>query len=117
MVLVVAECSGWLPGIPGFPRTLGVNSGDPLAMLLLGLSVGVFLGLGLFQVQRMWMREFPSKSGVEIPADNAWSENFFQAGELDDVSPDLYADSQTMEDAARETVEPWERPADWWRQD
>ncbi|MCC6881332.1 MAG: hypothetical protein WBE58_14400 [Verrucomicrobiales bacterium] len=86
-------------------------------MLLLGLSVGVFLGLGLFQVQRMWMREFPSKSGVEIPADNAWSENFFQAGELDDVSPDLYADSQTMEDAARETVEPWERPADWWRQD
>lgn len=86
-------------------------------MLLLGLSVGVFLGLGLFQARRMWMREVPSKSSVEIPSDKVWSENFLQAGELDEVSPDLYADSQAIEDAARETVEPWERPADWWRQD
>lgn len=118
VVLVVVECAGWLPEVLGLPRVLGVNMGDPVAMLLLGLSVGIFLGLGLYQWQRVLLlrsiaREAPAVPAAAPASVTAWKEDLFEAGDLDEVVPD----TQTGDDSGHEVAEPWERPADWWRKD
>ena len=97
----------------------GVAADSTLALFLLGLAIGVPAGIGLF-FGYLILRE---RRQVEQPDD---LDLLFDSLEAEDEDPwtapadtgfrfDRNGAFRDAEEEPIETSEPWERPADWWR--
>ena len=117
LVMFVAEASALSVSAGGsMEATTGVFADSTLAMFLLGLAVGVPAGIGLFLFYLI-LRE-----KQETEQDREMDELLESLAEpVSDIDRDPWvteSDSpQTMDaEATDETGDPWEKPADWWRQ-
>ncbi|MCG8602342.1 MAG: hypothetical protein MI807_19515 [Verrucomicrobiales bacterium] len=96
----------------GFGESAWVNADSSLALFLVGLVAGMVLGIGIFFGYIVWREKKYSEENDEVAAlleeiarEEAASEN-----------PLFVEDNRQMEEPS-ETLDPWERPADWWKQD
>lgn len=96
----------------GFGESAWVTADSSLALFLVGLVAGMVLGIGIFFCYIVWREKKYSEENDEVAAlleeiarEEAASEN-----------PLFVEDNRQMEEPS-ETLDPWERPADWWKQD
>lgn len=96
----------------GFGESAWVTADSSLALFLVGLVAGMVLGIGIFFGYIVWREKKYSEENDEVAAlleeiarEEAASEN-----------PLFVEDNRQMEEPS-ETLDPWERPADWWKQD
>jgi hypothetical protein len=90
----------------------GVAADSALAIFLIGLAVGVPAGIGLFfaylvmreRAETEQDRELDSLlSSVSDSSNDVWGRESAESRELFE------------REGSEERVDPWERPADWWR--
>lgn len=93
----------------GYGESIWVEADSAAALFLIGLVVGMVLGIGIFFGYIMW-RE---KKIAEAPDDlDALLEEISQDAER--ANP-LFVDDPAAGEEIPEPTDPWERPADWWK--
>lgn len=84
-----------------------VAADGTVALFLVGLTVGMVLGIGLFFGYLVWrerrLAEEPDE--VALLLEEVAAEGRFRESEGEEV----YGEERA------ETLDPWERPSDWWR--
>jgi len=100
--LIQLRNDGWL----GSTLSWHVRPDSAMAFFLLGLTLGMIGGIGLFFAHLIWRQKLVDEETREL--DLLLEE--VALAEDDDFS--LTEDS--MVDERGELKEPWERPADWW---
>lgn len=92
----------------GFGQGPLVAADSAAALFLVGLVVGVVLGIGLFFGYLMWRekRFAEQPDDLEVLLEEIAADERREALRVEDHAPDERA----------ETLDPWERPADWWKQ-
>tara|TARA_R110002096_G_scaffold85802_10_gene197881 strand:- start:7680 stop:8081 length:402 start_codon:yes stop_codon:yes gene_type:complete len=92
----------------GFGSSPWVNADSAAAMLLVGLVAGMIIGIGLFFGYLMWREKQIAQSPDEI-------ETLLAEIARDEESQNpLFVEENSMEETM-DTLDPWERPADWWK--
>jgi len=93
----------------GFGQSQWVTADSVTAMFLVGLVVGMLFGIGIF-FGYLVRRE---KKYAEDPDQiEALFEELAREAEEEDA---LYVEENTMDEQHSESVDPWERSADWWK--
>lgn len=93
----------------GYGESIWVEADSAAALFLIGLVVGMVLGIGIFFGYIVW-RE---KKFAEEPDDlDALLEEISQEAEF---SNPLFVDDPAAGEEIPEPTDPWERPADWWK--
>lgn len=88
-----------------------VNADSAMALFLVGLVAGMVLGIGIFFGYLVW-RE---KKYAEEPDHVAELLEELAREERQEQNP-LFVDENPGEEFS-EKLDPWERPADWWKQE
>jgi len=96
----------------GFGESAWVNADSALALFLVGLVAGVVVGIGIFFGYIVWREKKYSEEHDEVAA---LLEEIARE-EAAEANPLFVEDNLPMEETT-ETLDPWERPADWWMQD
>jgi hypothetical protein len=96
----------------GFGESAWVNADSALALFLVGLVAGVVVGIGIFFGYIVWREKKYSEEQDEVAA---LLEEIARE-EAAEANPLFAEDNLPMEETT-ETLDPWERPADWWMQD
>lgn len=88
-----------------------VAADSAVALLLVGLVVGMILGIVLFFGYLVWReRRCESQAQDEVAL------LLEEVAEEERRSRAIYADREdSFTEESGETLDPWERPADWWR--
>ena len=96
----------------------GISPESAAAMFMVGLAVGVALGIAMFFGYLMWRerRETQQDRDLELLL-NDLGDN--RQGARNGVWGRETADNreryEQRGEASEERIDPWERPADWWR--
>lgn len=91
----------------GFGTGPLVEADSALALFLVGLVIGVIGGIGLFFAFIMW-RERQSRGEVDEVA------VLLEEVAAEEKRNAFHREESYSEERA-ETLDPWERPADWWK--
>ena len=92
----------------GFGSSAWVNADSAAAIFLVGLVAGMVLGIGIFFGYLVWREKKYAEEPNEI---DILLEEISQEEEFD--NPLYVEDNQA--DESSEILDPWERPADWWK--
>ncbi len=87
-----------------------VAADSALALMLVGLVVGMVLGIALFFGYLVWRER---QCAVQPPDEVALLLEEVAAEERRSVF--RYGREEDREEDRAETLDPWERPADWWK--
>lgn len=94
------------------PEIGGVAADSAAAVFLVGLICGLLLGIGLFFGYLM-LRERQENLQPDGMALLFEELNQLGADDFDDID-DYFGDEDAVEEHA-DSIDPWERPADWWK--
>tara|TARA_R110000850_G_scaffold55877_3_gene132024 strand:+ start:1162 stop:1566 length:405 start_codon:yes stop_codon:yes gene_type:complete len=94
----------------GFGQNTQVQAGSTAALFMLGIVGGMIIGIGLFFGYLTWRGKRNSEQPDEI---EALLEEIAREEE-EDENP-LFVEDNQMEEPI-ESLDPWERPSDWWKQ-
>ncbi len=104
LALMVIDGLIQLRGVSAFNTNIQPNS--MAAIFLIGLTVGTFVGIGIFFTHLMLKQKADDKETREL--------DLF----LDEIAltedDDFSFAEDSMVDEKVELSDPWERPADWW---
>ncbi len=96
----------------GMGTSQWVNADSAMALFLVGLVVGLVAGIGIFFGYLVW-RE---KRCTETPDGlDALLEEIAREEAEEEENP-LFVEDNSFEEPI-ESLDPWERPADWWKRD
>ena len=93
----------------GFGQGNWVTADSVTAMFLVGLVVGMVFGIGLFFGYLVWREKKYAEDPDQI---EALFEELAREAEAEDA---LYVDENSMDEQPSDTLDPWERSADWWK--
>ena len=93
----------------GFGHSSWVTADSVTAMFLVGLVVGMVFGIGLFFGYLVWREKKYAEDPDQI---EALFEELAREAEAEDS---LYVEENTMDEQHSESLDPWERSADWWK--
>lgn len=96
----------------GFGTSSWVTADSAMALFLVGLVAGMVLGIAIFFAYIV-CRE---KKYAEEPDEVAMLLEELAREEQNEENPLFVEDHKSREENS-ETLDPWERPADWWKQD
>lgn len=94
----------------GLGSSAWVAADSAAALFLIGLVAGMVLGIGIFFGYLVWREKKYSEEEDQV------------ADLLDELAREeaeenpLFVEETPMEDHS-DTLDPWERPADWWKHD
>jgi len=94
------------------PEISGVAADSAAAVFLVGLISGLLLGIGLFFGYLM-LRERQENLQPDGMALLFEELNHLGADDFEDID-DYLGDEDAVEEHA-DSIDPWERPADWWK--
>lgn len=94
------------------PEISGVAADSAAAVFLVGLISGLLLGIGLFFGYLM-LRERQENAQPDGMALLFEELNHLGTDDFDDID-DYFGDEEAVEEHA-DSIDPWERPADWWK--
>jgi len=96
----------------GYGQSQWVAADSAMAVFLIGLIAGMVLGIGIFFGYLMWREKKYAEEPDELDA------LLEELAETDDEGDPLFVeDHQSESEETAESLDPWERPADWWKQD
>lgn len=100
--------SGAMRGFEASPAPL-VAPGSAAALLLLGLIGGVVLGIAIFFSYLVWRERHGATQPDEVAL-------LLEEVEAEEKRSAIHREREEGYGEDRpETLDPWERPADWWR--
>lgn len=107
-LLVVDGLPQWDKLTFGMGVSSKVGADSTLAMFLVGMIVGMLSGIGLFFGYLMW-RE---KKSIEQPDE---LDILFEELAREEEEALFVEDLNKASEEKAETLDPWERPSDWWK--
>lgn len=94
----------------GFGQSHLVTADSVTAMFLVGLVVGMVFGIGLFFGYLVWREKKYAEDPDQI---EALFEELAREAEEEDA---LFVEESSMDEQQHsESLDPWERSADWWK--
>jgi predicted negative regulator of RcsB-dependent stress response len=83
-----------------------------MALFLVGLVAGMVVGIGIFFGYLVWREKKYAEEPDEVAA--LLEEIAREEAALENP---LYVEENQQREEHSESMDPWERPADWWKQD
>jgi cytochrome b subunit of formate dehydrogenase len=89
-----------------------VTADSAMALFLVGLVAGMVVGIGIFFGYLVWREKKYAEEPDEVAA--LLEEIAREEAALENP---LYVEETQQREEHSESMDPWERPADWWKQD
>jgi len=89
-----------------------VAADSAMALFLVGLVVGLVAGIGVFFGYLVWREKRCTEAPDEL--DSLLEE--IARKEAEEEENPLFVEDNSLEEPI-ESLDPWERPADWWKRD
>ncbi|MEX2577596.1 MAG: hypothetical protein WD342_00950 [Verrucomicrobiales bacterium] len=94
----------------GFGQHQWVAADSLMAVFLVGLVAGTVFGIAIFFAYLVWRERKYNEDPDEI---EALFDELAREAEEDDA---LFVEENSMDEQRSESLDPWERSADWWKQ-
>ncbi|MDF1850473.1 MAG: hypothetical protein P1U85_06560 [Verrucomicrobiales bacterium] len=93
----------------GYGESTWVQADSAMALFLVGLVAGMLLGIGIFFGFIVWREKQCTQETDDLDA------LLEEVSREADLANPLFVDESPSGEEIPEPTDPWERPADWWK--
>lgn len=93
----------------GYGESIWVEADSAMALFLVGLVAGMLIGIGIFFGFIVWRQRQCAEETQDLDA------LLEEVSRETDLSNPLFVDDDPTKEEIPEPTDPWERPADWWK--